>query len=57
MITGRAQQIHGHGLGLFPLVLSWISIAAPLNCMHLSHFYQEIAAYLIIGHFFNGPEL
>lgn len=36
-----AQQPCGHKLGLFPLVLSQIFIAAPLNCMHLSSFYQE----------------
>lgn len=36
MIIGPAQQLHEYRLGLFPLVLSWIFIAAPLNCMYLS---------------------
>lgn len=55
MLTEPAQPHCGLKLGLCPLVLAHIFITAPLNCMHLSTFYQAImTGYLIIGLFFNG---
>lgn len=53
MIVEPAQQLYGHELALFPLVLAQIFIAAQL---HLSSFYQAMTGKVIIRLFFNGRE-